>query len=452
VSVHIPAYRENPRMLIETLDSVAALDYPNFEALVIVNNTPEEEYWRPIEAHCARLGERFKFVFLPKVDGFKAGALNKALEFMAPDAEVIALIDADYVVSPNWLKALVPAFANPKVGLVQAPQDHRDGSESAFKTVMNSEYAGFFDIGMVQRNEDDAIITHGTMLLIRRSAFEEVGGWSSDTITEDTELGLRILRKGYESVYTNHRYGYGMLPDTFQAYKMQRERWAYGAVQILRKHIGAMMPGGKELTAAQKFQFLTGWSFWISDSIGVIAAYLNLMWTPMILFVGVLIPTLPFTVPILAMFAVNVMHCALLYFMRVRLPFYQIAGAAVAAMSLQMTVAKAVLRGFRRNNKLAFNRTDKGNNTKSEKKVAAAPKKNPAWIEGWTGVALLAAAIALYVTNWLAMTEVYVFAATLAVQSLPFLAAPVMMALEHLAKRQPTAVRLGDQTAPSPLS
>ena len=445
VSIHIPAYRENPRMLIETLDSVAALDYPNFEALVIVNNTPEEEYWRPIEAHCKLLGDRFKFVFLPKIAGFKSGALNAALAHMAPETEVIALLDADYVVSPDWLKNLVPAFADGRVGLVQAPQDHRDGKESLFKAVMNSEYAGFFDIGMVQRNEDDAIVIHGTMLLIRRSAFEQVGGWSTETITEDTELGLRILRAGYRSLYTNRRHGYGMLPDSFQAYKTQRERWAYGAVQILRMHWRAMLPGNRSLTPAQKFQFLTGWSFWLSDSIGVIAAYLNLMWTPMILFVGVLIPTLPFTVPILAMFAVNIMHCGLLYSMRVRVPPAQILGAAVAAMSLQMTVAKAVFRGFR-GNSLVFKRTDKG----GQKAVKSTPsKKSSARLEGWTGVALLVAAFSLYMTNYLAMVEVYVFALTLAVQGLPFLAAPLMVWFEKLAKRQP-APMLPKQAVASP--
>ena len=89
VSIHIPAYREPPQMLKETLDSVAALDYPNFEAVVIINNTPEESYWAPIEAHCRALGARFKFLNIPKLSGFKAGALNEALKVTAPQAEVV---------------------------------------------------------------------------------------------------------------------------------------------------------------------------------------------------------------------------------------------------------------------------------------------------------------------------------------------------------------------------
>ncbi len=430
VSIHIPAYRENPDMLKETLDSVARLDYPEFEALVIVNNTPEEPYWQPIEAHCRALGPCFKFVFLPQVAGFKAGALNAAMPHMAEDAQIIALLDADYVVDPNWLKDLVPAFADPKIALVQAPQDHRDGDESAFKSVMNAEYAGFFDIGMVQRNETNAVIAHGTMLLLRRSAFEAVGSWHTDTITEDTELGLRLYEAGYEAQYTNRRYGWGMLPDTYAAYKTQRHRWAFGAMQIIRKHWHHMLPKSRTLTTHQKIQFITGWSYWLSDSFGVLAAYMNLFWVPMILFVGVLIPMLPFTVPILVAFAVNLLHCMTLYGVRVRIPARNIVGAALAAMSLQMTVAKAVAEGLF-GKRLGFNRTDKGN------KASTRPRKTgviyPARTELIAGLLLALSAAVLWGYNHITFQtlEVNVFALTLVVQSVAFLSAAVVAGLER---------------------
>src|SRR5262245_52230768 len=153
VSIHVPAYREPPEMLKATLDAVARLDYPNFECVVVINNTPDPAFWRPIEEHCRTLGERFKFVNQDNVSGYKAGALRLALAHTAADAEIIGVIDADYVVRPDWLKDLVPAFADAKVGMVQAPQDHRDGDRTVMHYAMNGEYAGFFDIGMVQRNE-----------------------------------------------------------------------------------------------------------------------------------------------------------------------------------------------------------------------------------------------------------------------------------------------------------
>src|SRR6266850_2228722 len=76
VSIHIPAYFEPPEMLKQTLDAVARLDYPNFECVVIINNTPDPEFWQPIQDHCRALGERFKFINAEKVEGFKAGALR----------------------------------------------------------------------------------------------------------------------------------------------------------------------------------------------------------------------------------------------------------------------------------------------------------------------------------------------------------------------------------------
>jgi len=424
VSIHIPAYREPPQMLKETLDSVAALDYPNFEAVVIINNTPEEAYWKPIEAHCQALGARFKFLNIPQLSGFKAGALNEALQVTAPDAEVIAVIDADYVVHKDWLRDLVPHFRDPAVGLVQAPQDHRDGERSVLKAVMNSEYAGFFDIGMIQRNEDDAIIQHGTLCLVRRSALEAVGGWGSDTIVEDTELGLRLFESGYQALYTNRRYGWGLLPDTFKAFKTQRERWAYGAMQIIRKHWRHMMPGARSLTSAQKHHFVTGWMYWLSDALGAAASILNLLWVPAILFVGVLIPTVPLTVPIITAFVVNLLHCVLLYRSRVRVTLPRIFGAALAAMSLQLTIAGAVLNGLIRDN-LPFKRTDKGGNAK--KKSAESPVR---W-ETLLGLALLGAAVLLYASNEMRIIELNVFALTLAIQSLPYLAATLMAAIEN---------------------
>ena len=422
VSIHIPAYREQPQMLIETLNSMAALDYPDFEVLVIVNNTPDAYFKAPVAARCVELGERFKFLDIT-CTGFKAGALNVALADTAADATIIAVVDADYVVEPDWLKSLVPVFDDPAVGLVQAPQDHRDGRETPLKMMMDAEYAGFFDIGMVQRNEDDAIIAHGTMLMVRRSALERVGSWGTETICEDTELGLRLFEAGYQAHYTNHRFGRGLLPDTFEAFKTQRFRWAYGAMQIIRKHWPHILPGASTLTDRQKLHFVAGWTLWLADAVGVLASIMNLLWVPMVILVGVVLPTPAFTIAILTAFVVNVLHCALLYAKRVRMPLWRIAGAAVAAMSLQLTVARAVLTGLIRDS-LPFKRTEKGG-------AARRRAENPAKWETVLGVSLALAALTLHLVNFEQITEWSLLALTLAVQSLPFLAATLMVTVER---------------------
>src|SRR5690606_14924748 len=161
VSIHVPAYNEPPDMMIQTLDALARLDYPRFEVLVIDNNTKDPAVWQPVEEHCRQLGERFRFFHVDPLAGFKAGALNFALRQTAPEAAVVAVIDSDYMVEPDWLRALVPQFADANMAIVQAPQDYRDGDENAFKAMCLAEYRGFFQIGMVTRNERNAIIQHG---------------------------------------------------------------------------------------------------------------------------------------------------------------------------------------------------------------------------------------------------------------------------------------------------
>jgi exo-beta-1,3-glucanase (GH17 family)/cellulose synthase/poly-beta-1,6-N-acetylglucosamine synthase-like glycosyltransferase len=422
VSIHIPACCEPPDMLNTTLDAVARLDYPNLECVLVVNNTPDPALWQPVEEHCRSLGERFKFVRVENLAGFKAGALRLALEHTAADAEIIGCIDADYVVEASWLKDLVPLFADDRVGLVQSPQDHRDGNRSPMHRAMNAEYSGFFDIGMVQRNEVNAIIVHGTMCLIRRTAIESAGGWSSDTIVEDSDLGLAILQRGWLAHYTNRRYGYGLLPDTFEAYKRQRQRWAFGGFQLVCKHWRHLLPWTNSLSREQKREYGLGWLNWLgAESVGVVVALLNIAWVPVVAFANIAVPDRILTLPILAAFAVSVAHFAALYRLRVRVPVGQMLGAVCAAMSMQWTVAYAVGAGIFKE-RLPFLRTAKGGATRKG--------DFPAFWEGVLAGLLLLGALTLVVTNYKQVHEINIFAAVLVVQSLPFLAAVAIAVIE----------------------
>jgi exo-beta-1,3-glucanase (GH17 family)/cellulose synthase/poly-beta-1,6-N-acetylglucosamine synthase-like glycosyltransferase len=423
VSIHIPAHNEPPEMLMQTLDAVARLDYPNYECIVVINNTPDPALWLPIEEHCRTLGERFKFVRADNLAGFKAGALRLALVHTAADAEVLGILDADYVVHQDWLKDLMPLFGDPTVGLVQAPQDHRDGARSVMHHAMNGEYAGFFDIGMVQRNEFNAIIVHGTMCLIRRSAIEAAGGWSSDTICEDTDLGLTLLELGWQAHYTNQRYGRGLLPDSFEAYKKQRHRWAYGGFQILKKHWRRFLPGGSRLTREQKREFALGWLNWLgAESIGVAVAILNIVWVPVVAFLDIAVPDRILTVPIIASFIVSVAHFVTLYRLRVRPRTGQLLGSVLAAMSVQWTVARAVGFGIIKD-RLPFVRTSKGG-------IRRSTDFHAFWEAILAGL-LIIGAVVLVSTNIKEIREINIFAIVLLIQSLPFVAAVGLAVIER---------------------
>ena len=348
VSVHVPAYAEPPEMLIQTLDALARLDYPDFEVLVIDNNTKDEALWRPVEAHCARLGSRFRFFHVDPLAGYKAGALNFALENTAPDAEVVAVIDADYVVRPEWLRDLAPAFNNPRTGVVQAPQDYRDAGESAFKAMCFAEYRGFFHIGMVTRNERNAIIQHGTMTMVRRDLLERVR-WAEWCITEDAELGLRILAEDYEATYIPRSYGRGLMPDSFLDFKKQRSRWAFGSMQIMRRHLRSLVRGDDgRLTAGQRYHFLAGWLPWLADGFNLIVNCAALVWSlVMVLFPKYIEPPLMiFSLLPLSLFVFKLVKLLHLYRTRVGATFTQTIAAALAGLGLSHTIGTAMLSGL----------------------------------------------------------------------------------------------------------
>ena len=174
----------------------------------------------------------------------------------------------------------MPAFTEKKVAVVQAPQDYRDGGENWFQIpVLRRICRVFFRVGMVERSEHNAIIQHGTMCVVRRAALEEVGRWSEWCITEDTELGLRLFEAGHTAVYIPVTLGRGLMPDTYDAYKSQRYRWVYGAMQIMKRHSAAIFRGKSKLTWAQRYHFIAGWIPWMADGLALIFAVFALIWT-----------------------------------------------------------------------------------------------------------------------------------------------------------------------------
>ena len=279
VSLQVPAYNEPVEVVEKTLDSLARLNYPNFEVLVVDNNTPLQATWRPLEDVCRRLGPRFHCLHLDQWPGYKSGALNFAVTQTDPQAEIIGIIDADYEVDPDFLRELVPAFADPQLAFVQTPQDYHDCLGDIFSESMYRGYKYFFEVSMPSRNERNAIIFAGTMGLIRKSVLEEIGGWDEWCITEDAEASLRILKKGYRSLYINRAFGSGMMPINFEGLKKQRFRWCFGGIQILKKHWEALMPWAhwvdpaNRLTMAQRYHYLVGGLGWFSDVFNLLFAF-----------------------------------------------------------------------------------------------------------------------------------------------------------------------------------
>lgn len=280
VSLHVPAYNEPPELVEKTLRQLAKLDYPRFEVILIDNNTPDEGTWQPLARVCQELG--FKCLHLARWPGFKSGALNFALEVTDPDAEIIGVIDSDYMVDGDFLRAMVPYFEDPQVAFVQCPQDYRDYDQNRYTQSAYDSYKYFFALSMPARNEHNAIIFCGTMGLLRKKVLQEIGGWDEWCITEDAEASLRILSRGYKAKYVDHSYGHGLMPLNFEGMKKQRFRWAFGGVQIIKKHWGKLMPWSNwvdpsnRLTFAQKYFYLTSGLQWFNELLTMLFTFVVL--------------------------------------------------------------------------------------------------------------------------------------------------------------------------------
>jgi exo-beta-1,3-glucanase (GH17 family)/cellulose synthase/poly-beta-1,6-N-acetylglucosamine synthase-like glycosyltransferase len=437
VSIHVPTYNEPPAMVIASLDALAALDYPDYEVIVVDNNTRDASVWRPVERHCARLGARFRFFHVDPLGGFKAGALNHALRQTAPDASIVAVIDSDYQVDRRWLRDLVPGFANPEVAIVQAPQDYRDGQENLFKAMCYAEYRGFFHIGMITRNERNAIIQHGTMTLVRREALERVGGWAEWCITEDAELGLRLFEHGYQAHYLPRSYGRGLIPPTFLDYKKQRFRWAYGAVQIIRRHARALFsPGDRRLTDGQKYHFLAGWLPWLADGLNLLFTVAALAWSFAIMIAPNRIdpPLVMFSMLPLVLFAFKMVKLTHLYVSRVGANLRQTFAAALAGLALSHTIGVAVLKACVTRDQ-PFVRTPKDKRSRAPGTGIAAARQETLLllllVLSTIGLTrqISAGSLVLGVPEELKGPDLSVWVAVLLIQAIPYAAAVIVSAL-----------------------
>jgi len=429
VSIHLACYNEPPEMVIITLDSLAALKYENYEVLVIDNNTKDPAIWKPVQEYCEKLGSKFRFFHLEPWPGFKAGALNFGLKETDSRADAVAVIDADYTVREDWLAALTGYFHDPKVAVVQCPQAHRDYEHNRFRRMTAWEYDGFFRIGMHHRNERNAIIQHGTMTMVRRSALEGTGGWSEWTICEDAELGLRLMHAGYELVYVDELMGKGLTPADFKAYKSQRYRWAFGAMQILKGRWDWMTKRGP-LSSGQRFHFLTGWFSWFADALHLIFTMMAIFWTAgMVAFPTLFnLPMQLFLIPVIGFFFAKAIFGIVLYRVRVPCSWYDTLMASLASMSLSHAIARGILHGLTRE-KTSFVVTAKSRRLGGSNFAAFAPVRE----ELLMAIALVSCIVGMGMRFGTHYVEGTLWMFILGAQSIPYVSAVIGAWIAHKA-------------------
>ncbi|GJM20974.1 MAG: glucosyltransferase [Planctomycetota bacterium] len=236
VTVQLPVFNE--RLVVQRLlAAVGALDYPadRLEIQALDDSTDETT---PLAARaCDTLRARgldVQHLRRTQRIGFKAGALAEGTARCR--GELIAIFDADFVPRPDFLRACLPHFSDPQVGLVQARWGHLDREHSWFTRMQALAVDGHFMIEQSARAWGGYLLNfNGTAGVWRRAAIDAAGGWTADTLTEDLDLSYRAQLAGWRAEYLPDVVAPAELPVELRAFLAQQRRWAQGSIETALK-------------------------------------------------------------------------------------------------------------------------------------------------------------------------------------------------------------------------
>lgn len=236
VLIQLPLYNE-ANVVERLIDAVAAIDYPRdlLEVQVLDDSSDEtQELVAERVAWHRGLGLAIEHVRRPDRIGYKAGALAYGLELC--DAELVAIFDADFVPTPDFLRRAVPHFQDREIGLVQGCWGHLNREASLLTRLQAIALDAHFRVEQAARSRSGRFFNfNGTAGVFRRVAIETAGGWAADTITEDLDLSLRAQLCGWRFVFLDDLVAPAELPERLDAFRTQQQRWARGSGQTARK-------------------------------------------------------------------------------------------------------------------------------------------------------------------------------------------------------------------------
>ena len=252
-------------VLIATYDEPLEVLLPTVAAVLSMNG--EHETWvlddgdRPEVAEmAAALGARH--VTRPVHAHAKAGNLNHALAMV--ETELIAVFDADHVPEPDFLTRTLPYFRDPRIALVQTPQDfyNTESFEHLRPGSPLHEESLFYRVLQAGKHNAGAAFWCGTNAVLRVGALRDVGGVATETLTEDFHTTIRLHRAGWRTAYHNQVLASGLAAGSPEAFYAQRLRWGHGAMQVLRTDNPVTSPG---LTWPQRLSYAYSLSAWFDS-------------------------------------------------------------------------------------------------------------------------------------------------------------------------------------------
>ncbi len=236
VTIQLPIFNEQ-YVIDRLVEAVCKIDYPKDKLDIQVLDDSTDETVAVASAvveRYAALGHPITYIHRTNREGFKAGALQNGLR--TAKGELIAIFDADFVPSEDWLMRVVHHFADAKIGMVQTRWTHLNRNYSFLTEVEAILLDGHFVLEHGGRSRSQVFFNfNGTAGMWRREAIAEAGGWQHDTLTEDTDLSYRAQLKGWKFKYLQDVECPAELPIEMTAFKTQQARWAKGLIQTGKK-------------------------------------------------------------------------------------------------------------------------------------------------------------------------------------------------------------------------
>ena len=264
VDVFICTYNEDETILERTIVGALAMDYPRFRVWVLDDG---RRAW--LQEFAEKLGANY----LTRDDNAhaKAGNINNGIKHVASLAEppdFISILDADFVPMPQFLRRALTLFREDDVGIVQTPQHFINPdplqTNLSMSRVWPDEQRYFFDVLMASKDAWGAAFCCGTSSVIRFRELHRIGGFPTDSVTEDYLVTLKMKAAGFRTVYLNERLSLGLAPEGLKEYITQRSRWALGFAQIFRGSLGPMrLHNG--LTIVDRISLIETFLYWFAS-------------------------------------------------------------------------------------------------------------------------------------------------------------------------------------------
>ena len=250
VAVFVPAHNEE-HVIRESLEALLASEYPADRLEIIpVNDRSTDRTREIVDEYAARFPDRVRPFHRTEGMAGKAAALRDA--YPLSDAEVHLVFDADYIPGPRVIQQLTAPFFDPEVGAVMGRVVPLNIGRSLITRLLDLERSGGYQVDQQARMNLRLVPQYGgTVGGVRRVALEQVGGWTVDSLAEDTDVTYRLLLHGWEVVYQNRSECYEEVPENWATRIRQIRRWATGHNQALRRYAGPLLRRGRLLDLRQ---------------------------------------------------------------------------------------------------------------------------------------------------------------------------------------------------------